>query len=215
MTAFETAWALLKADPHSWTPGRSQVGKTGLPSSYECIICGAERHGAQERDPNRVGQDAIDRFGEFYDTQGHVKEHGIDVGWSVPQEDGPSHHYTNPTKPECEPDTLHDSPLMRHRKSVEEYLNPPPVDFDTLPQITNMQYFKSPSLRNPDAYVAFEATTEHGRIKNDGMGGATYFEPTTPKGRKFENVSEWHWDEHITNYEQTEDFSNTFGEEDL
>mgnify|MGYP003640032341 CR=1 FL=1 len=40
MTAFEQTWALLKADPHSWTPGKLAVGRTGIPASYECIICG-------------------------------------------------------------------------------------------------------------------------------------------------------------------------------
>lgn len=210
MTAFDTAWGLCKSDPHTWVPGGRVVGRTDIPSSYECIICGAERHGIQERNPNGKGMESlIERFGNFYDNQGHVKLHGLDLGWSVPMPDSPvQYHYTNPTKPICDGSTLHESPLMIHRKRLDDYINPKPIHLDDLPPITGIQYFKSPSKRNPDAYVAFIATTPVGNIRNDGMGGATYFEPTSPEGFKFRKTNEFHWDEHITNYEHGQDFSN-------
>jgi hypothetical protein len=210
MTAFDTAWQLCKSDPHTWIPNSLRVGRTDIPSGYECIICGAERHGVQERDPSGEGmKSAIERFGHFYDNQGHIKRHGLDLGWSVPMLNSPvQHHYTNPTKPICDGSTLHESPLMVHRKRLDDYLNPKQIHLDDLPPITDIQYSKSPSQRSPDAYVAFVATTPVGNIRNDGMGGATYFEPTSPEGMKFRQTNEFHWDKHITNYEHGQDFSS-------
>lgn len=212
MTAFEQAWALMKDmndDPHVWVAGRLVIGGTGQPSSYECSICGAEKHGITERDVKRVGQEAIDRFGPFYDTQGHAERLGLALGDTVISDNGDSVHYTNPTKPECDPDTLHDSRLMQHRRKIEEYLNPPTVNPDDLPTILNIEYYDTPltyrgKLKEGDVApnVAFEAQTEHGAIKNDGRGGPTYFEATTPEGEQFKNVNENQWEELIDLFEQ-------------
>jgi len=204
MTAFNRAWALVKTDPHSWTPGKLVIGNTGLPSSYECVLCGAEKHSINERNPSREGMvEAIERFGPYYDFQGYLEKYGI--GETV-EHGGWRYHYTNPTKPECDPTTLEESTLFQRNKRLEEYMNPPPIDFDTLPQIQRLEYGTATSGHAP-----FEAHTEHGIIRNDGRGGATYFVPTTPEGRQFTNVSEWHWDELLDHYENTQEFSNTLG----
>ena len=204
MTAFDRAWALMKGmndDPHIWVAGPLVIGKTGLPASYECIICGAEKHSIQERNVDRVGQDLIDRWGSFYDNQGYVEKYGLALDDSV-EIDGDKYHYTNATKAECDPDTLHDSPLMRRRRELEAYLNPPTLNPDDLPTILSIDYYDSPKHKFPENYAAFEAQTNHGTIKNDGRGGATYFIPSTEEGKKYVNVNEFHWDELIDLFEQ-------------
>ena len=204
MTAFDQAWDVVKSlknDPHTWVPGNLVVGNTGLPATYECSVCGAEKHCIQERNVDRVGQDLIDRWGPFYDNQGHVEKYGLALDDSV-EIDGDKYHYTNATKAECDPDTLHDSPLMRRRRELEAYLNPPTLNPDDLPTILSIDYYDSPLHKFPENYAAFEAQTNHGTIKNDGTGGATYFIPSTEEGKKYVNVNEFHWDELIDLFEQ-------------
>ena len=69
-------------------------------------------------------------------------------------------------------------------------------DFSHLPQINGpIRYYET------RRGIAYEAPTEHGVIYNDGHGGATFFEPTTEEGKRFLDVSEWDWEDLITQHE--------------
>jgi|3_EtaG_2_1085321.scaffolds.fasta_scaffold07254_2 hypothetical protein len=65
-----------------------------------------------------------------------------------------------------------------------------------LPKILNLEIYPTPS-----GTVSYKAHTIDGDIVNDGRGGATYFRPTTDKGKQYMRVDEWDWENHIEAYE--------------
>jgi hypothetical protein len=70
-------------------------------------------------------------------------------------------------------------------------------DFSHLPQINGpIRYYET------RRGIAYEAPTEHGVIYNEGNGGGTYFDPSTEEGKAFVSISEWDWEDLITQHEE-------------